>query len=63
MNTLSTDTQDGITSELIDLDTVPLSALTALDNDELHRSMDHVVKQTRQPRMSHGNSSSMGIAG
>jgi hypothetical protein len=63
MNTLSTHPQEGITSELIDLDTVPLSVLTALDNDELHRSMDHVVKQTRQPRMSHGNSSTIGMVG
>jgi hypothetical protein len=62
MNTLSTDPEEGITSELIDLDTVPLSALTALDNDELHRSLDYVVTQTGRPRMSQGNCSNAEMA-
>lgn len=63
MNTLSTDPEEGITSELIDLDTVPLSVLSALDNDQLHRSMDHVVTQTSRPRMSRGNCSNAEMAG
>jgi hypothetical protein len=62
MNTLSTDPEEGITSELIDLDTVPLSALTALDNDELRRSLDHVVTQSSRPRMSQGNCSDAAMA-
>ncbi|RSM63867.1 hypothetical protein DMH04_52360 [Kibdelosporangium aridum] len=54
MNTLSADPDEGITSELIDLDAVPLPVLRALDNAELRRSLRHVVEQTGHPRMAAG---------
>ncbi|TCO59202.1 hypothetical protein [Actinocrispum wychmicini] len=59
MNTLSADSQQGITSNLIDLASVPLAVLRGLDNDELHRSVGHVVEQAGHPTMSKGNSSTV----
>ncbi len=61
MNTLSAEPGEGITSELIDLDTVPLRTLRDLDTAELRHSLRHVVEQTGQPKMSAGNSSSTGL--
>lgn len=59
MNTLSADPGRGITSELIDLASVPLEVLRGMDDDKLRRSVRHVVEQTGHPTMSKGNSSSV----
>jgi hypothetical protein len=45
MTFFSVDAEPGVASELVDLETIPLSELRTLDHAELHRSLRHAVQR------------------
>jgi hypothetical protein len=46
----SSGTEPGIESELIDLEAVPFTALRDVDDDDLRRSLRHVVERASNVR-------------
>lgn len=56
MTPFSVDPEAGITSELIDLETMPLSELRTLNHAALDRSLRHVVEQTANLRVTEAGS-------
>ncbi len=50
MNSFSVDSEPGIESDLMDLDTIPFTTLRELDSEALRHSLRHVVERTRHVR-------------
>jgi hypothetical protein len=56
----SSGTEPGIESDLIDLDAIPFTKLREHDNDDLRRSLRHVVERANQVRARYKTSNAGG---